>query len=520
MKVALLLAPGNLRRWHVDLADRLIADGHAVALRFDAQAPVLPYAVGFLEQFEAILTRRGASGPSDRIDDARADDLRPTGFETEADVTIDLSGAAEIAAGVTLAILFDGAPGDAALTAALLERRLPVVSIVAVGADALAIFEEGRPALERPDVFLVGRDAVCGRLPGLVRRTIERIGQGAAPARTVVRAGGALAGTHPARFMFESIAAAASRKLKRLLVHDDHWRIGIRRLASPADGVLDRLAWPANGYHWLADDRRRYYADPFLFRDGGTTWLFCEEYPYATRKGILSVARVDADGIPETPRPILETETHLSYPFVFRHAGAIYMMPESSGAKTLELWRAIAFPDRWERVATLVSGVSLADATLFAHAGRFWITAAIQEPSTSSWDALMVYVADDPLGPWRPASSEPLLIDASSVRPAGHVVERDGVLYRPAQDCRDGYGAALTLARIDAIGEGRFEQTIVKRLDPPPGGPPWGVHTLNALDDLEVIDATGPMPRYGALGTVGAGAGGIAAASGLALTLL
>jgi len=60
-----------------------------------------------------------------------------------------------------------------------------------------------------------------------------------------------------------------ARRLRRLVVNDQHWRIGLRRRApgeTPFVG-LDRLkdpSWPGSRTIVSA-----YYADPFLFEDGG-----------------------------------------------------------------------------------------------------------------------------------------------------------------------------------------------------------------------------------------------------------
>ena len=525
MRILLLVTSGRLCRWHLDLARRLEADGHDVLLRFRSGPALLPAALDLLTQCEAMLLRRRTTGPSDRLDDREADRLRRDGGHQTSDIVIDLTGEAEPVEGATLVPLYDGTPGDVALAAILLDRRLPTVSIAAVGPDGLAVIDEARPAVERPDVFLVGRDAVCGRLPGMIRRVVaDRCGPGGNLVDLMLRAHPRpVTRTDPARFLLGSVAAVAGRKLKRLLVRDDHWHIGLRRLARPEDGVAHRLDWPSTCYAWIDDDRRRYYADPFLFERDGVTWLFCEEYPYATRKGIISAAPLGPDGRPlHAPRPVLEPRCHASYPFVFAHAGEIWMIPETSNALTLELYRAVEFPWRWEFDRTLLDDVSLADATIFAKDGRFWMTAAYQEPATSSWDTLAVYVADDKLGPWRPIAAEPLLIDAAVVRPAGKVFEHDGELFRPAQDCRAGYGSALSICRIDAIGEGRFEQTLIKRLAPPSGGPALGVHTLNTLGAIETIDACGPRPRFSRVeAAAGAGAAGSLAAASLgAITIL
>ena len=78
----------------------------------------------------------------------------------------------------------------------------------------------------------------------------------------------------------------------------------------------------------------------------------------------------------------------------------------------------------------------------------------------STWDCLSIFLSGPgPLGPWTAASDGPALIDASAARPAGHIFTHEGALWRPAQDCRGGYGAGLAFCRVDALGPGVFEQS-------------------------------------------------------------
>ena len=155
-------------------------------------------------------------------------------------------------------------------------------------------------------------------LAALIRALVRRGPTEAPPLRPHVATPprGALARTAA------SFADLIARRMRRLVVSDGHWRVGLRRRApgeAPFAG-LDRLDDPS--WRWLKDDRRRYFADPFLFEEGGVDYVFCEEFPYATGKGVISVFAVDDAGNPGSPSVVLERPYHLSYPFVFRHDGA------------------------------------------------------------------------------------------------------------------------------------------------------------------------------------------------------
>lgn len=475
--VRLKFPAGPRRRWQEALIARLTADGARVSVELGAPA-ARAAGLDALESLERTLFARGGGGFAEAIGDHAAGEPG----QDSCDFVLDFTGA-EPAPGAA-APLFDGSPGDDARDAALLEGRAPVIQIAEAAEGGVRVLAEGRPAYERKWLYCDGLDAVCGRLVLLAREAVRRrlraapAGEPLAPSRR--------AGRLPT-FLARALAFRVRSRIARLAGSDHHWRIGLRR-CSAGDGVMDRLAWPDRPWTWLADDRRRYYADPVLFEHEGATWLFCEEYPYASGRGVISVARVGADGSAETPRVALERPYHLSYPLVFRHEGAIWMMPETSAAGTLELYRSVEFPYRWELDRTLIEGAPLADATFFKHDGRHWLTATTCEDG-SSWDCLSLFVGPGPLGPWTRCGDAPALIDAAAARPAGPAQRIGGQLWRPAQDCVAGYGAGLALCRVDRLDETGFAQTVVTRLPPPPDAPQAGVHTLSRSAGFEAIDA-------------------------------
>ena len=108
----------------------------------------------------------------------------------------------------------------------------------------------------------------------------------------------------------------------------------------------------------LIPPKDRFWADPFPVKDNDKYYIFVEEYIYKTRKGHISVLEVDKKGISDGPRKVLESEHHLSYPFVFSWNGNRYMIPESAAARSIRrLYRCISFPDEWMREKVLMEGV-------------------------------------------------------------------------------------------------------------------------------------------------------------------
>jgi hypothetical protein len=297
-----------------------------------------------------------------------------------------------------------------------------------------------------------------------------------------------------ADFGLKSLARAAVRAIYRLCYNAPHWRVGWR-FVDDAD-VIDLRAHPATGWHDLPDDGRRFYADPFPIEHNGRTFVFVEDFVHALGYGVISAVEFNATGPVGTPRPVLDTGSHLSYPFVFAHGGETWMVPESGAAQTIDLYRGADFPDRWVKEATLVSGIIASDATLLERDGVWWMFATVQDNGGAYSDALHIWSASTLLGPWLPHKRNPVMIDIASARPAGRIVSRNGKLIRPVQDCRQGYGAALGLAEITRLDADGYEQRVDTILRSGPLWPGRRLHTLNRAGPLECIDGSAWARRF------------------------
>ena len=244
------------------------------------------------------------------------------------------------------------------------------------------------------------------------------------------------------------------------------------------------------GFTRVMPPRDRDWADPFAFEHRGRHYIFLEEVPFATRKGHICVIEVGRDGRWSAPRRVLERDYHLSYPFVFEHDGALYMLPESSANRTVELWRCVEFPGKWRLERNLLEDVRLVDATLLRSAGRWWMFAnSAAGPSELFNDELCLFSAERLDGEWQPHPANPLKSDPRGSRPAGRIFEANGALYRPAQICVPRYGAGLAIQRIVRLSPHDYTERQVERIVPGPGTGLLGLHTVNRAGDLVVVDA-------------------------------
>ncbi|MCJ2140550.1 formyl transferase [Methylobacterium sp. E-066] len=500
MHVRVRLDGAEPRRWQIALLQRIAETPGIRAVSVDAAAVPdgWPDKIELLFRLEALIHRLPRIGserlPPTALNPWRRPDAAP-------DLVLDLCG--DLPAATALwHLAYDGRLGDGALLASLLAGAVPRLTLIEAG----TIRAEGRLGTDRPGILLAGVDDALARTVTLVVAALRRRAAGgseapvaaepAPPSGSGRTLSGAELGTRAARML----AGAVVHRLYHLCYRAPHWRCGWRRLEGP--DLFDLGRHPETGWTTLPDDGHRFYADPFPLAYAGSTHVFVEEFPHATAKAIISAVRFGPDGPEGTPVPVLEEPHHLSYPFVFERDGEAWMVPESSASGTVDLYRATRYPGGWIKEATLLSGVVASDATLLEHAGRWWMFATVRDAapdapagSGSYHDALCLWSAPDFRGPYTPHPANPVLIDPATARPAGRIVERGGRLIRPVQDCAEGYGRALGLARIDRLDPEGFAQTLIGRIEP---GPAWSgsrLHTLNTGGGIECIDGSARAPR-------------------------
>ncbi len=481
-QILVLINPARFWRWQKWVLEALAKDFN-VEFRLVEKPPALPAGLRLLLVLEKLLYGDGAE---------RACDLLPvdglqilsSSSDSNFDLTIDFSGGFDAPGNMALLTpSFDGIRGEMGAVSALLDHKLPELGLFAGG----EYFRLGLSANEEPLVLVRGLDQVFSRMAGLLLQFIKGGSDG--KARPPPQEPSGNFGAASARFGLATLSHKISARLRRLSVDAPRWAVGWRRVSG--DAAYETLCVSPDDFTRFGDDGQRYFADPFVFPHAGKTYVFCEEYPYATRRGLISVFTIEADGRTSPAKPVLERPWHLSYPFVFAHEGEIWMIPESSGNRTLELYRAAPFPDQWVLERELLSGIRLDDATLHIAENRLWLFAATRVFNSSSWDALSLFSASGLMGEWRPHDANPVLCDARCARPGGALFTRNGALWRPAQDCSRGYGSGLALARISQLDDEGFAQDDVRYLAPDGQRDLLGMHTLNAAGKIEVIDMFG-----------------------------
>jgi hypothetical protein len=279
------------------------------------------------------------------------------------------------------------------------------------------------------------------------------------------------------------------RVLKRALArarYIEQWFLAFRF----GDGAHRSVHPDLGGFARIMPPKDRDWADPFALETNGRYYIFFEELPYAAGKGHISVIEIGPHGRWSRPVPVLERDYHLSYPFLLEHDGSLYMIPESAQNGTVEIYRCVEFPLRWQLERVLIEGVRCVDATFHRAAERWWMFAnAAPGESRVFEDELHLFHAERLLGDWKPHRRNPVKSDARCARPAGQLYRRNGRLYRPSQVCVPRYGAGLSINRVERLTPDEYAERQVQRILPAAEEGILGLHTVNCAGALTVIDA-------------------------------
>lgn len=279
------------------------------------------------------------------------------------------------------------------------------------------------------------------------------------------------------RFLIKTASRIAANKVIKHL-YRVYWFLAIKRGGRGESGEWQAIHAP----------RGRFYADPFIVRAGNKHYVFFEDCSLEKANGVISCFTLDAGGRHGEPRRVLERPYHLSYPCVFEWQNHHYMIPETSDNRTIELYRADQFPDKWVLDRVLMTGVNAVDTTACFHDGRFWLLSAMSERGGSVNDELFLFHADSPHGELKPHPRNPIVSDVRRARPAGLPYSEGGQLIRPGQDCSRWYGQAINLNVIETWNTREYRERLAGRIeaDAVLGG--RGVHTINSADGWTVAD--------------------------------
>lgn len=174
----------------------------------------------------------------------------------------------------------------------------------------------------------------------------------------------------------------------------------------------------------------------------------------------------------------------------------MFLVPETGDARRVELFAAADFPARWERVATLIEGVNAVDATVLAHAGRYWMWVTIAVPGGRLQDETFLFSSDRLDAGWTPHPRNPVISDARRARPAGRPFRCGGRLIRPSQNCAGRYGERVVFNEVEVLTPDDYRERPAGTLGPEwAAGPNLAAHTYTFDGEWEATDGLRTFSR-------------------------
>ena len=236
-----------------------------------------------------------------------------------------------------------------------------------------------------------------------------------------------------------------------------------------------------------------FWADPFLFKYKQKSYLFFENYSYSKAIGKISCGIVEGDRIVDVI-DVLTKDYHLSYPFIYSDSSGIFMIPETSENRRLEVYKCVNFPDKWELYSTAFEGETIFDTTIYRDKNnQMWLFTNKQSTPNSPVDSeLYIYKIDSlKLTHIEPHLKNPVIINSEVARNGGNIFRNNGDIFRPSQSNIDGiYGKSLNINKIITLNLKEYKEKRVEVIEPMFDSGLIATHHLSQIDDISVVDAT------------------------------
>ena len=269
------------------------------------------------------------------------------------------------------------------------------------------------------------------------------------------------------------------------------WKIAIYKKNSKEDSFLKSNN---SCLQTVALPKRYWAADPFLFSYKGTDFLFYELFDYYRSRGLIAFSTI-TNGVVSSPKVIIKKPYHLSFPYIFEYNNDIYIMPESCGDKTVRLFKAVNFPNKWVEDNVLLKNINACDTVLLMAQEKKYLLTSCMPNSDYCKIENRIYEINE-----KNVNNEKNYIMASSgdygIRNGGAIIYNKEDIIRVGQDCTDGrYGKGLVFWKIKSLNP--YNEDELFSVDSTEIGKfimgfenieIRGIHTYNSNDKYEVID--------------------------------
>jgi hypothetical protein len=219
-----------------------------------------------------------------------------------------------------------------------------------------------------------------------------------------------------------------------------HWEVAI---APRPEGPPDQWSGAslANAAGLPTPPGSQFLADPFWSADGET--IYAESLDRRSGKGEL-VALDRGGGVLAR----FQGGGHMSYPSMLSLPEGELICPEIAGWSAPRLYRRDGATLADAGALDIAGGPRLLDPTMVEEDGTWFLFGNSKQLGK---DALLLFTAPAPRGPWTPHPLSPVHIGPRGARMGGPILRSHGALWRWGQDNSEEYGAGLVLYRIERL---------------------------------------------------------------------
>ncbi len=245
--------------------------------------------------------------------------------------------------------------------------------------------------------------------------------------------------------------------------------------------ISQHITWiPINNNH-------QFFADPFIFKsESGKYCILYEQLDYNKKYGNISQFTLNNRNKVTANKVMLDTKSHLSYPFIFYENNKMYLFPESSANGKLSCYEYNYRDSSLNYIKDIIN-LPLLDSTVLKYQNKYWIFSTMKGDTSNNM--LYIFYADSLLGPYTQHPHNPVKDSFDGTRPAGNLIVVDDNLYRPTQCSGKYYGASLIVNKVLNLTENSFEEAFDFEITPSQNHYyNFGLHTINYAGNKIVVD--------------------------------
>lgn len=265
----------------------------------------------------------------------------------------------------------------------------------------------------------------------------------------------------------------------RRFFYEQHWTLGF--IEQPLSDIVQGRSYEIHYLKGMPKDR--WFADPFILDyDSQEIKVLVEEFCYGIRRGRIARLTIERNSYRlKDYKIILDLSTHLSFPFIIRKKGKVYICPENSESGAWHMYEYDSSSDELTRLRTIINE-PLTDAIVCNAFGESMIFST--HLPTQNGNVLSIFNEEGAL-------VQEVQLNSNAARNAGDWFKAGDKVYRPAQDCNGAYGKAVIIQEVQRENDGSFKFIETQRIESTHPKYTTGCHTFNSYNDLIVVDVHG-----------------------------